>query len=153
MPLCGSFLIDGDDRLLHSHIITDISSGSNTTFSFDPSNLSNGCCGNTKVVKGEVWVLCDQNFPPILPCYGRGGCLKIIRIEEGDLSTLASTWLTKFGNKVGNGITMLIASASQLAREGLAGYVDSFLETSNRLKMGGEGLQSLTGPLYHVGWV
>jgi hypothetical protein len=55
------------------------------------------------------------------------------------LSTLASTWLTKVGNKVGNGITMLIASASQLAREGLAGYVDSFLETSNRLKMGGGG--------------
>jgi hypothetical protein len=61
-----------------------------------------------------------------------------MRMENGDLSAIASKFLARYGNFVGKDDLFLIASASQLGREGVMGYVDSFLETQDILMLGSQ---------------
>jgi hypothetical protein len=137
---CGSFLIEGDNRFDQAFVASDICAGVNITYSFDPSTRFCPCC-NSKISAGGdrekmVWVFTDQNFPPVLPSSGSGSCLRIIRYENGDMGTNVSSFLAKYADLIRNKDVMLISSAEQLAREGLAGYVRSYLETAKQLRLG-----------------
>jgi hypothetical protein len=71
----------------------------------------------------QTFVLSDQNFSPVLPC-NVGECLKIIRVEDGSLAELVSTWLDVFkGKTFPAGSTVVIFSASQLLMDGVGGYL------------------------------
>jgi hypothetical protein len=72
----------------------------------------------------------------MLPCNGKDGCVRVIRIENGDLNALVAHLLSKFGNYVRGGDLILIFAASQLGREGLVGYVESFIESQNKIMLG-----------------
>jgi hypothetical protein len=81
-------------------------------------------------------VFSDQNFSPSWPKEGDAPCMKIIRMEDGDLLTCVSKFLCKYGSMILETDLVLLNSASQLAREGLAGYVDSYLAAQNRIRLG-----------------
>jgi hypothetical protein len=84
-----------------------------------------------------VWVFCDQNFSPILPAKKNSKqCLKIIRTENGELMTMVSNFLLKYGSAIGKKDLIFIGSASQLLREGVEGYISSLLDTMDRLSVG-----------------
>ncbi len=40
-----------------------------------------------------VFILSDQNFPPMAPAGGGGECLKIIQVENGTLMDLVEVFL------------------------------------------------------------
>jgi hypothetical protein len=68
---CGSFLIDGDARFDSTTVRSDISTGVNITYSFNPDAMLCQCCRSLRRGgEGVVWVFSDQNFPPILPAGG-----------------------------------------------------------------------------------
>jgi hypothetical protein len=82
--------------------------------SFDvPTGKCIGCTGHegTKIWKDkrdreehkEVFLLCDQSYPPILPAHGRQLCIKIIRVENG---SIASRLTSEFLN-IGRGYTLV----------------------------------------------
>jgi hypothetical protein len=50
---CGNFLIEGDCRFEQSFVRSDISTGINLTFSFDPDSLSCCCCGQFRFRQGR----------------------------------------------------------------------------------------------------
>jgi hypothetical protein len=156
LPVVGSFIIEGDSRLGDTVLVSDIGNGLNTTYSFDPNTMKCGCCGkfDEKGRDGLVWVFTDQNFSPILPANGDGKCLKIIRTENGDMLSMVSGFLVKYGNAIISKDLILIGSASQLMREGLQGYVGSFLDTVDRLSMGSRmGCSVLPAPFIFLGGV
>jgi hypothetical protein len=62
--------------------------------------------------------------------------LKIIRVENGSLQTVVGKFLGAHGNAIGGKDVVLIGSASQLLREGVAGYIESYLETADRIAAG-----------------
>jgi hypothetical protein len=135
----GSFLVDNDRRIEALYMESDVSNGKNISYSFNPNTLECGCCGkfgNRAGGEKLVWVFTDQNFSPILPNVGDGQCMKIVRFENGNLLTMVSSFLVKHSTVVVNGDIVLVGSASQLAREGLVGYVNSLLETTNRVRLG-----------------
>jgi hypothetical protein len=99
-----------------------------------------------------VWVFADQNFPPCLPSDGSGPCPKIIRNENGNLLSMISSFLVKYGQAVKNNDIVLIASATQLQKEGLCGYIESYLEAITRLRLGQRaGLIVLPAPFIFLG--
>jgi hypothetical protein len=70
-----------------------------------------------------VFVLTDQNFPPMIPAGGEGDgeCLKVIQIEHGSLAELVNVFLeiTK-GFSIPAGTIVVMASASSMAVYGTA---------------------------------
>jgi hypothetical protein len=98
-----------------------------------------------------VWVFSDQNFPPLLPSGSADPCLKIIRMENGDIGTNIRAFLAKHGSAIKSGDLVLISSANQLAREELAGYVRTLLDASNLLRTGGRGCTVLPAPFVLLG--
>jgi hypothetical protein len=144
MPDYGSFLIEGDTRFENTYVRSDISTGTNITYSFDPDSLSCSCCGHGGGGGGSgggggrtnTWVFSDQNFSPILPSTGAGKCLKIVRMENSDIGSNIGKFLALHGNAIKPGDTILVSSASQLGREGFAGYVRSYQEAVKLLKLG-----------------
>ena len=44
-------------------------------------------------------ILADQCFPPLAPPEGAGGCMAIIRIEDGSLNKLVDYYLNLKNNK------------------------------------------------------
>jgi hypothetical protein len=137
VPEIGSFIIEGDERFSDILIQSDIGAGTNVSYSFDPNTFRCGCCGD---FNGQgrgivVWAFTDQNFPPCLPAHGQHQCIKIIREENGDLLSMVSKFLIRYGAGIKNKDIILIGSASQLAREGLEGYVASVLDCMDRLSV------------------
>jgi hypothetical protein len=135
LPKIGDLLDMGDDRIEGVTLVSDISAGTNVSYSFNPVTMTCSCCG--KFSKNtQIWVFADQNFPSCLPNPDGKQCVKIVRLENGDLQTLVSRFLAKHGNAIGKNDVILLASATQLLREGVAGYIDSILETMDRIKNG-----------------
>jgi hypothetical protein len=96
---------------------------------------------------GVVWVLSDQNFPAILPSDGSGSCLKIVRAENYTMADNVASFTRKFGNIVKPGDVVLISAVGQLAVEGLAGYISSYLDVKSKLLgMSGGGCVVLPAP-------
>jgi hypothetical protein len=84
--------------------------------------------------KPLVVVLSDQNFPPMLPS-GRGDCVLVIRVEDGLLSEIESTFIdyvfgggmTEGGLPVGS--VVIVGSVSHLGTRGLGSYAEDLVKT------------------------
>jgi hypothetical protein len=61
-------------------------------------------------------------FSPLctLPNKNGKGCLKIVRVENGNLQTMVVKFLQTYGAAIGGKDIILIGSATQLMREGVA---------------------------------
>jgi hypothetical protein len=101
LTMTGSFLPDGDNRFHVVHMESDVCNGTNISYSFNPNTMQCGCCGSFKGRKlGDkpfIWVFSDQNFSPLWPTDGGVPCMKIIRMEDGNLLTCVSKFLCKYG--------------------------------------------------------
>jgi hypothetical protein len=106
MVQVGSFANDDDKRHNHTTHRHDHTNARNISTSFDPSTFDcNTCQGVHKVLhrtvdgtdvgqsSPPVFVLTDQNFPPMVPVGGEGECLKILQIENGTLVELVEAFL------------------------------------------------------------
>jgi hypothetical protein len=82
-----------------------------------------------------LFVLTDQNFPPMVPAEGEGECLKIIQIENGSLADLVEVFLgLTRGFDVPAGTVVLMASASHAAAIGAADYAVDYVRASASLR-------------------
>ncbi len=82
-----------------------------------------------------LFVLTDQNFPPMVLAEEEGECLKIIQIENGSLADLVEVLLgLTRGFDVPAGTVILMASASHAAAVGAADYAVDFVRASASLR-------------------
>jgi hypothetical protein len=88
-----------------------------------------------------VFVLIDQNFPPLVPVGGEGECVKIIQVENSSLTELVDVFLgLTRGFDVPAGAVVLMSSPSHAAAVGTAEYTAEFVRSAGRLRgafMGG----------------
>ncbi len=89
-----------------------------------------------------LFVLANQNFPPIVPVGGgEGECIKIVQVENGSLAELVEVFLgLTRGFDLPAGTVLLLSSASHAAFVGTADYVADFIRAAGQLKnafMGG----------------
>ena len=163
----GGFLLDDDTRFLACKNRYNFKRRQNISASFDFETMRCSSCGpplehmvlekknarrETVEVAPVAFVLADHNFPGIIPVNGEGECLKIFRIEEGNLEELAVAFCDIVsGFTVPAGTLVLISSLSQMAREGPAGYAAAFRRAIGILyKKFGDGLISLHGAFINV---
>ena len=92
-------------------------------------------------------VLCDQNFPPVLPAGEDGKCAVVIRVEDRFLSEIESVFLDCFKRfckphgKLPPVSVVLLGSLSHLAAKGLAAYAKALVGSMLTLQnMVGEGV-------------
>jgi hypothetical protein len=82
-----------------------------------------------------VFILSDQNFPPMAPAGGEGECLKVIQVENGTLHDLVEVFLgLSRGFDMPAGAVVLISSASHVAAVGAAEYAADFVRASGLLR-------------------
>jgi hypothetical protein len=94
---CGSFYNSGDNRIRRAIYKENVASLTVTSLSFNPVSWECASCPSKHPIFGGgegygeggrvVVVLCDQNFPAVLPSAG-GKCVAIVRIEHGTLREL-----------------------------------------------------------------
>jgi hypothetical protein len=121
----GELMVAQDSRYETITLVSDLLSGTNTSYSYNPAEMSCNCCGKFLQGKGgkngaRIWVITDQNFSPCLPNSNGMGCMKIVRIENGCLPHMVSKFLLKNSQGVGGRDVILLGSATQLLREGVA---------------------------------
>ncbi len=129
-PVCtfnqiGSFANSGDKRHNHTAHRHDHSALHNISMSFDPCTLTCKACQGAhqvlrRTIEGNdvgqdnppVFVLVDQNFPPLVLVGGEGECLKIIQAENGSLTELVEVFLgLTRGFDVPAGAVVLLSSS------------------------------------------
>ena len=136
----GSFYNSGDSRMSSVMLRTSFSSKLNVSFSFDPvEHVCLSCPSKHRIFEGkggagvDVFVLADQNFPPIVKT-AKGNCLKIIRVENGTLTELANTFIdVASAASLGVGSVVLLTSATMLADVGIAAYAEELVRVSRIL--------------------
>jgi hypothetical protein len=142
---CGSFFNPGDNRTLRSVYKEDVTSGSVSSMSFNPVSWMCTACPRShsvfEVKTGEggraggrtVIVLCDQNFPVVLPSV-ENHCLSIMRLDTGTIEELIDLFLKISKNiTVPEGTVILVGSISLLARVGVHGYSSACINAKRRL--------------------
>jgi hypothetical protein len=78
-------------------------------------------------------VLCDQNFPAVLPSV-ENHCLSIMRLDTGTIEELIDLFLKISKNiTVPEGTVILVGSISLLARVGVYGYSSACINAKRRL--------------------
>ncbi len=77
-------------------------------------------------------VLCDQNFPAVLPS-ASGKCVAIMRVEHGTLKDLVELIEKVAPPRVPAGTIFLLGSLTHLQREGLQSYSASEVKFGHRL--------------------
>ncbi len=77
-------------------------------------------------------VLCDQNFPAVLPS-ASGKCVAIMRIEHGTLKDLVELIEKVAPPRIPAGTIFLLGSLTHLQREGLQSYSASGVKFGHRL--------------------
>jgi hypothetical protein len=144
----GSFANANDKRHNHTTHRHDHVSARNISTSFDPNTFEcNTCQGVHKVlhrtvegtdvglISPPVFILTDQNFPPMVPVGGEGECLKILQIENGTLVKLVDAFLVLTrGFDVPASTVALLGSASYAALVGTADYCAEFVRAAGRLR-------------------
>ncbi len=143
----GSFANSGDKR----HNLTahryDHTALRNISLSFDLCTLTCQACQGAhqvlrRTIEGNdvgqdnppVFVLADQNFPPMVPVGGEGECLKIVQVENGSLTELVEVFLgLTRGFDVPAGAVVLLSSPSHAAAIGTADYTAEFVRSAGRL--------------------
>jgi hypothetical protein len=141
-PAIGTFYNPPDYRITKTVIKSFFGNKQNVSFSFDPSSLT---CNNCKTKPGHAiagsdadppptFVLSDQCFPAALPAAGAGGCIHIIRIENGTVNELAKLFVDVFaGVHVQVGSLILLSSVSHLAAVGTAAYAESIVRAAKSI--------------------
>ena len=90
--------------------------------------------GPSKYSCPAVFVLADQSFPACLPTGGEGECLKILRLEDGNLSNLVNIFLETVKQfVVPAGSIVLLHSISHLAWAGPAAYSEDFVRARQKI--------------------
>ena len=145
----GSLAEEGDDRPSFSFMVHSFAANRNICSSFDTASLLCLTCSykpDHKVLVGlkvpdppkysspVVFVLADQSFPACFPSGGEGECFKILRLEDGTLSDLASIFLDTVKHFiVPAGSVVLLHSVSLLAWAGPAAYCEDFVRARQRI--------------------
>ncbi len=143
--MATSFRNTGDNRHTFAKELNSITMGKNISYSYDNYTQCCGLCEPMHDITGEengrqTYILSDQCFPAAVPptnAEGRceGKCLIIIRVEDGSLKELEETfWSAMRGNMPAVGSTVLIGSASYLARVGLETYAAEYVEVASTFK-------------------
>ncbi len=163
----GCFANKGDKRhnlTVHRHNHATLR---NISTSFDPNTLHcKACQGGHQVLRRMIegsdvgldnpplFVLADQNFPPIVPVGGEGECIKIVQVENGSLAELVEVFLgLTRGFDLPAGTVLLLSSASHAAFVGTADYAADFIRAAGQLRnafMGG-GVMVLHGIPFLIG--
>ncbi len=150
----GSFTNSGDKRHNCTAHRFDHAALRNISMSFDPSTLTCKFCQGAhpvlhRSVEGTdvgqdnppVFVLSDQNFPPMVSVGGEGECIKIVQVENGSLTELVEVFLgLTRGFDMPAGAVVLLSSPSYAAVVGTANYAAEFVRSSGQLRnafMGG----------------
>ena len=139
----GSFITDGDERILHCNLEHNLKDRLNKTLSFDPQRCWCNTCpgGGHNALAGReggpvVIVAADQTFPACLPS-GSGGkeCVRVIRVEDGSLLEIAHALADAIkGHKLISGTIILLGSLSYLANVGTAQYITDWVRSRWWLK-------------------
>ena len=130
-------------------MIYSFATNQNICFSFDTASLICLTCNykpEHKVLSGykeagpskyscpAVFVLADQSFPACFPTGGEGECLKILRLEDGNLSDLVNIFLETVKQfVVPAGSIVLLHSISHLAWAGPAAYSEDFVRARQKI--------------------
>ena len=81
------------------------------------------------------FVLSDQNFSPVVPAAAEGGCLKIVRVEDGKLWEITKVFLEcTAGFIMPAGSVVLLSSMSHMAWGGTTAYAEDFVAAVNDIK-------------------
>ena len=103
----GGFENECDTRISQSYNTQNFAESKNLSCSFDTRTMEClSCCntgghpillkesdaGKTEMMP-QCFVICDQNFPAILPVDEEGQCIKIIRIEDCSLREVVDSFL------------------------------------------------------------
>jgi hypothetical protein len=139
----GNFYSAQDQRLNKACFKSFFNKKQNVTFSFNPDTLECNSCGNTHSildVNSSVYILSDQCFPAVLPAAGDGGCINIIRIENGSLMELARLFVDlMIGVQVRVGSLILLSSVSNLAAVCTAAYAESLVRAGRHIGQSMQG--------------
>ena len=141
----GSFVVDGDNRHLTVQHIHDIEKKLNVTTTVSPTNLRCLVCADPHAfpypgrgggfAQPAVIVATDHCFPAALPAMGGGGCIAVVRVEDGTLSEIRNTvrdLFTRVLPPVGSlpsGSVVLLGSVSQMGRVGVTQYAEELAKT------------------------
>ncbi len=131
-----------DERWLRNYNIHSVERGLNVSCSFNPrSGLCYTCLGGTHRAWESrdgtpvVVVLADQAFPANVPAADGGECMRVVRVEDGNLQELVAELTTLArGKKILPGTVVMLGSMTQLARYGTAWYAGEWLKARNTLK-------------------
>ena len=93
LPPCGSLFPEDDGRHILAFTEFNFSKKLNIMCSFDRKSMKCRCCASRVLgpmnssckFERRTFVLCDQNFPAVLPAGGDKQCIKILRVENGSL--------------------------------------------------------------------
>ncbi len=134
----GSFRNEGDNRAVLTREHSNRTTETTSSFSFTYSNIYCSACEKPHPILGRgvkpVFVLSDQAFPPAIPALDGGRCLAVVRVEDGSLNDIWDLFREKIRTEwLPEGTTLLIGSASHLARFGTAAYLEEYVKTVNRI--------------------
>jgi hypothetical protein len=140
----GSFYNPGDNRIARTIIKEDSNALFTTSKSFDSNNWDCFACPVKHSVLGggvggaggpsrPVIIICDQNFPAILPS-ATGECAAIARLEDATFEELGD-FLSSFAAKdsLPPGTLILVGSLSELKRGGISPYLAACTQMIRRL--------------------
>jgi hypothetical protein len=159
------FDIEGDQRQFRAKNFHDARGGKNVSTSFEPEGLSCLACDTPHSLSGRmereepvVVVLCDQNFPPILPT-NNGRCLAVVRVEDARLFELEKTLkeilpgIFDPHGRLPVGSAVLVGSLTHLGSHGLESYAGDLVRVvaSVSALVGGGSPWCRTSPSLWVG--
>jgi hypothetical protein len=147
-PDMGSFTSGLDGRMRQVEIQIILGQKQTWTYSLDSKNMEcRGCQQHNNMVafprrtgggcragRQVIW-LADQATPPILPSPSKSWCVKIIRLENGILSEMAEGLVKLLaGRQVAGGSAVLLASGTNMAVAGTAGYAADLVNAIKYLR-------------------
>ncbi len=155
---CGSFFNKGDNRVLRSVYREDVINLNISSLSFNPVTWKcSSCPSNHSVLDAKggccVIILCDQNFPAVLPS-AENRCLSIIRLEHGSLDDLIDL-LLKISRPVSipEGTVVLYGSLTTLGRVGTQSYASACINGKRRINGAIKGSVAIPFIPPPPGWV
>jgi hypothetical protein len=145
-PDVGSFMSNGDGRILRAHFEVNLGQRRVVSYSFNPHTLQCLCTGphatrmiasgrGEKKTVREAIILADQSYPAVLPSATEKLCISIIRIEHGMLNELVDVLEQVLrGRYLEAGSLIMLFSATNLAVAGVEAYCADLVGAIERLK-------------------
>ena len=144
----GDFFSNADGRVIRMYMESNLPRKTNTAFSFNPwKKICNNCSGafnhpvmgvpigdRSATTGREVIILSDCSYPPMLPSSSDKKCMRIIRLEHGNICDLTTILLDQLqGRRLSDGSVVMVFSAAHLALVGLTGYIEDLVAARRRL--------------------